>query len=78
MDSRGKLPVDWSVTKVSEGVFSVEHDLGTSNFSVVPMSFMYGTNITTSEYTSTTFQVNIFGRNGPPVDSDFSCMVFLD
>lgn len=78
LDSRGKLPVDWSVTKISEGVFSVEHDLGTSNFSVVPMSFAYNTKVTTDEYTSTTFLVNTFNRNASPVDSDFSCMVFLD
>lgn len=77
LDSRGKLPEGWTVTKIGEGVFVVSHDLGTSDFSVVPMSFTYGTKITTSNYTSTTFQVNVFGKNGSPLDSDFSCMVFL-
>lgn len=78
LDSRGKLPVDWEVSLVGEGTYVVNHDLGVSNFSVVPMAFTPGVKITTSNYTSTTFQVNTFSLNGSSrINSDFSCMVFL-
>lgn len=78
LDSRGKLPVDWTVSLAGEGTYVVNHDLGVSNFSVVPMAFTPGVKITTSNYTSTTFQVNTFSLNGSSsINSDFSCMVFL-
>lgn len=78
LDSRGKFPDTWSTTKTATGTYLVAHDMGVSTFSVVPMAFTPGVKITTSNYTSTTFQVNTFSLNGSSrLDSDFSCMVFL-
>ena len=69
-------PASWTITKTGTGVYTITHNLGTTDYIALPA--LVSTTpllVTASNYQNNSFVISIFNQSGTLTDSSFNCFI---